>query len=259
VSDDQRPRQDHEGEVVVITGGSRGLGRAMALAFAQRGATVVVASRKLDACRELAEHLTATTGRPALGVACHVGRWSDCDRLVESAYEAFGTVDVLINNAGMSPLYPSLSEVTEELFDKVIAVNLKGAFRLSAAIGARMAQRGSGAIVNISSVAAVQPAPGDVPYAIAKAGLNALTGGLARAYGPSVRVNAIMAGPFATDVTRAWDMENFQERVRTSIPLQRVGQPDEIVGAALYLAGPAATYTTGAILKVDGGYAHSAG
>lgn len=251
--------QDHGGQVVVITGGSRGLGRAMAIAFAQRGATVVVASRKLDACRELAERLTAMTGRQALGLACHVGRWSDCDRLVESVYKAFGVVDVLINNAGMSPLYPSPSEVTEELFDKVLAVNLKGAFRLSAAIGERMGQRGSGAIVNISSVAAVQPSPGDLPYAVAKAGLNALTKGLARAYGPSVRVNAIMAGPFATDVTLAWDMESFAEHARTSIPLQRVGNPDEIVGAALYLAGPAATYTTGAILKVDGGYAHSAG
>jgi NAD(P)-dependent dehydrogenase (short-subunit alcohol dehydrogenase family) len=253
------PAPDFAEKVILITGGSRGLGRAMAMAFAEHGASVVVASRKAEACLEFAEHLTATTGRPALGVGCHVGKWDDCDRLVARAYEAFGAVDVLVNNAGMSPLYSSVAEISEDLFDKVLAVNLKGAFRLSAAIGARMVERGSGAIINVSSVSAVQPAATDVPYAIAKAGLNALTKGLARAYGPQVRVNAIMAGPFLTDVMRAWDMERFQTRAAELIPLQRVGDPQEIVGAALYLAGSGASYTTGAVLKVDGGYAHAAG
>ncbi len=245
--------------VAVVTGGSRGLGRAMSLAFAEHGATVVVASRKEDACRDLAEQITATTGRPALGVGCHVGRWEDCDRLIERVTAEFGSIDVLVNNAGMSPLYDSLTGVTEELFDKVIAVNLKGPFRLAALAGERMAAGGGGSIINVSSIAAVQPSPIEVPYAAAKAGLNNLTLSLARSLGPTVRVNAIMAGPFLTDISGAWDMDAFDEVARTSIPLGRGGRPDEVVGAALYLAGDASSFTTGAVLKVDGGSAYAPG
>jgi NAD(P)-dependent dehydrogenase (short-subunit alcohol dehydrogenase family) len=244
-------------KVAVITGGSRGLGRAMALAFAQHGADVVVASRKVDACIALAEEITATTGRKALGVACHVGRWDDCDALVDQVYGHFGHVEVLVNNAGMSPLYPSLVEVTEELWDKVIAVNLKGAFRLTALVGTRMAEQNGGSIINVSSVAAVQPSPVELPYGTAKAGLNALTLGAARAFGPRVRVNTIMPGPFLTDISKAWDLEAFAKNAKVGIPLQRGGEPEEIVGAALYFASDASSYTTGAILKIDGGAAWS--
>ncbi|MEA3019274.1 MAG: hypothetical protein QOI47_798 [Actinomycetota bacterium] len=241
--------------VAVITGGSRGLGREMALAFAQHGATVVVASRKADACVALAEEITATTGQKALGVSCHVGKWSDCDALVERVYGEYGHCEVLVNNAGMSPLYPSLAEVTEDLFDKVIAVNLKGAFRLTSLVGPRMAEQNGGSIINVSSVAAVQPSPVELPYGTAKAGLNALTLGSARAFGPKVRVNTIMPGPFLTDISKAWDLDGFNKRAKATIPLQRAGEPDEIVGAALYFASDASSYTTGAILKVDGGAA----
>ncbi|HET6875643.1 MAG TPA: SDR family oxidoreductase [Acidimicrobiales bacterium] len=241
--------------VAVITGGSRGLGRQMALAFAEHGASVVVASRKGQACDELAEQITATTGRPAMGVECHVGRWSDCDALVDRVNERFGRIDVLVNNAGMSPLYPSLADVTEELFDKVIDVNLKGHFRLMALAGTQMAAGDGGSIINVSSTAAVQPGVGELPYAAAKAGLNALTLGMARAFGPSVRVNCIMPGPFLTDISKAWDMPSFEAMAKRNIPLGRGGQPDEIVGAALYLASDASSYTTGAVIKVDGGAA----
>ena len=250
---------DLTGKVAVVTGGSRGLGRAICLAFADSGATVGVASRKGDACVALADHITQTTGRPAVGVDCHVGRWNDCDRLVRRVTDELGGIDVLVNNAGMSPVYPSLGAVTEELFDKVMAVNLKGPFRLSCLIGEQMERRGGGSIVNISSIAAVEPRPVEVPYAAAKAGLNNLTMALARAFGPTVRVNAIMAGPFLTDVTRSWDMVAFDEAARTSIPLRRGGRPEEIVGAALYFASDASSFTTGAVLKVDGGTAYSAG
>lgn len=241
--------------VAVITGGSRGLGREMALAFAAHGATVVVASRKSDACVALAEEITATTGQKALGVGCHVGRWDDCDALVERVYGEYGHCEVLVNNAGMSPLYPSLAEVTEDLFDKVIAVNLKGAFRLTSLIGPRMAEQNGGSIINVSSVAAVQPSPTELPYGTAKAGLNALTLGAARAFGPKVRVNSIMPGPFLTDISKAWDLEAFKKGAKVTIPLQRGGEPEEIVGAALYFASDASSYTTGAILKIDGGAA----
>jgi NAD(P)-dependent dehydrogenase (short-subunit alcohol dehydrogenase family) len=242
------------GRVAVVTGGSRGLGLAMATAFAHAGADVVVASRKLDACERAAEAIHAATGRSAVPVACHVGRWEQLDALYEAAYAAFDHVDVLVNNAGMSPLYPSLGAITEELFDKVIAVNFKAPFRLSALFGERMKAAGRGSIINVSSVAAVRPGPRELPYSGAKAALNAITAGFAQALGPEVRVNTIMAGPFLTDISKAWDMEAF-ERQAAAFPLRRGGQPDEIVGAALYFAGDASSFTTGTVLTVDGGAA----
>jgi NAD(P)-dependent dehydrogenase (short-subunit alcohol dehydrogenase family) len=145
--------------------------------------------------------------------------------------------------------------VTESLWDKVLAINLKGPFRLSAAIGTRMAAGEGGSIINVSSIAAVQPTPHELVYAGAKAALNAMTIGLARAYAPSVRCNVIMPGAFLTDISKAWDLDAFQRSAATSIPLRRGGEPNEIVGAALYLASGASSYTTGAVIKVDGGMA----
>jgi NAD(P)-dependent dehydrogenase (short-subunit alcohol dehydrogenase family) len=185
-------------------------------------------------------------------LAAHVGRWGEVDALISAVYDCVEHVDVLVNNAGVGPTYPSLSEVTEELFDKTLAVNLKGPFRLGAVIGEHMRSSGGGSIINISSVSAIRPRPTDLVYAAAKAGLDVLTIGLARAYGPSVRVNSIMAGPFLTDISLAWDMEAVGRRL-TSYPLGRAGDPQEIVGAALYFAGDASSFTTGAVLRVDGG------
>jgi NAD(P)-dependent dehydrogenase (short-subunit alcohol dehydrogenase family) len=245
------PSFDLTGRVALVTGGSRGLGREMCLGFAAAGASVAVASRKLDACVELAEEITAATGVKAAGFAANVGHWEDCDRLVDEVYDTFGTVDVLVNNAGSSPLYPSVAEVGEDLFDKVIGLNLKGPFRLSALIGTRMAAGNGGSIINISTFGAVRPETNAIPYCAAKAGLNNLTLGLAREFAPTVRVNCIMPGMFLTDISKAWP-EAFAKQARR-IPLQRGGDPSEIVGAALYLASPASSYTTGSILTVDGG------
>jgi len=249
----RRDEFDLSGRVAVVTGGSRGLGREMVLGFARHGADVVIASRKLDSCEALAKQVESETGRRALPVACHVGRWTDCDVLFEATYREFGRADVLVNNAGMSPLYPSLQECSEELFDKVLAVNLRGPFRLTALFGARMAETHGGSIINVSSVAAVQPSPVEIPYGTAKAGLNNLTLGTARAFGPKVRVNCIMPGPFMTDISKAWDLEAFAENAKRNIPLGRGGEPDEVVAAALYFASDASRYTTGAVLKIDGG------
>jgi NAD(P)-dependent dehydrogenase (short-subunit alcohol dehydrogenase family) len=249
---------DLSGKVAVITGGSRGLGLAMARAFADAGADVVIASRKQEACDAAAADIARATGRDCVGFAYHAGNWNDGDRLAEFAYARFGRVDVLVNNAGMSPLYESLTAVTEALYAKVQDVNLKGPFRLSALIGERMAAGDGGSIINVSSIAAVQPTPTELPYGMAKAGLNAMTLGLARAFAPKVRVNCIMPGPFLTDISKAWDMEAFELRARTAIPLQRGGEPEEVIGAALYFASAASSYTTGAILKIDGGSAYPA-
>jgi NAD(P)-dependent dehydrogenase (short-subunit alcohol dehydrogenase family) len=242
-----------EGKVALITGGSRGLGRAMALGFAAAGADVIIASRKLENCERVATEVEAL-GRRSLAAACHVGHWDELDGLVEAAYGAFGRVDVLVNNAGMSLLYPSLPEVTEVMWDKVVDLNLKGPFRLTALIGSRMASGPyGGSIINVSSTGSIRPAPNMLPYDAAKAGVNALTVGFAHAFGPTVRVNCIMAGPFMTDIAAAWDIPAFEKAVRASHALQRGGQPDEIVGTALYFASDASSYTTGAVLRVDGG------
>jgi len=243
---------DFSDQVVVITGGSRGMGRSMALAFAERGANIVVASRKIEACEAVAREVEAL-GRQALPVACHVANWDDVGRLVDAAYERFGKIDVLINNAGMSPLYKKVSDVTEELFDKVVGVNLKGPYRLMALVGERMVEAGSGSIINVSSTASEQPTPHAEPYAASKSGLNSLSRSFAHAFGPTVRVNTIIPGPFLTDISKAWDLEAFEKIAKDQYALERGGQPDEIVGAALYLAGPASTFTTAAEIRVDGG------
>jgi len=240
------------GKVALVTGGSRGLGRAMVLGFARAGADVIIASRKLDACEALAREVEAESGRQALPYACHVGHWPELDGLVDTAYARFGHVDVLVNNAGMSPVYPRVVDVTEELYDKVLDVNLKGPFRLMALVGTRMAAGDGGSIINISSTAAIHPGPATIPYSAAKAGVNAMTEAFAQAFGPKVRVNCIMPGPFLTDISKAWDMPAF-ERQAQQFALRRGGQPEEIVGAALYFAGDASSYTTGAILRIDGG------
>jgi NAD(P)-dependent dehydrogenase (short-subunit alcohol dehydrogenase family) len=248
---------DLGGTVAVVTGGSRGLGRAMVTAFARCGADVVIASRKVDACEELASEIRASTGRDALAVGFHAGHWDDSERLIDAVYARFGRCDVLVNNAGMSPTYPSLVEVSEDLFDKVVGVNFKGPFRLSALAGERMAAGDGGSIINISSVAAVEPSPRELVYAGAKAALNAMTMGIARAFAPKVRCNVIMPGAFLTDISKAWDLEAFNATAATRIPLRRGGQAEEIVGAALYLASSASSYTTGAVIKVDGGMAYA--
>lgn len=242
-------------KVILVTGGSRGLGFAMCRAFAEAGATVVISSRKGDSCARAAQLIEQDTGRVCLPVACHVGDWNACDALVETVYEKYQRIDVLVNNAGMSPLYESPASVTRELFDKVIAVNLAGPYRLAATVGERMARGTGGSIINVSSIAAVAPSASELPYGAAKAGLNNLTQGLAHTFGPKVRCNCIMPGPFLTDISNAWSDE-VKSAVEALVPLGRAAQPEEIIGAALYLASDASKFTNGAIIKVDGGAAY---
>lgn len=242
------PLFDFTGLVAVVTGGSRGLGHQMVKALALRGADVVIASRKLANCEAVADECRAL-GRRALAVSAHVGKWAECDALIEAAYDAFGKVDILINNAGMSPPCPS-HDMPESLFDSVMNLNFKGPFRLASRIGKRMADGQGGSIINISSTGALMALPGVVPYGAAKAALNAMTVSLSREYAPKVRVNTISAGPFLTDIAEAWSPAG---RERQPVALGRPGRPEEIVTAALMLASPASSYTTGALIRVDGG------
>ena len=247
------PHFDLTGKVALVTGGSRGLGREMVLAFAEHGADIIIASRKLDSCEALAAEVTARTGRRALPVACHVGVWDQVEQLAETAYAEFGRVDILVNNAGMSPLYDRVVDVTEALYDKVMDVNLKGPFRLTSIVGSRMAEGDGGSVIMVSSTASHSPAPNTIPYGGAKAALNNMTVGFARAFAPKVRVNCIIPGPFLTDISKAWDMEAFEARAANSILVGRGGQPGEIVGAALYFASSASSFTTASQLVVSGG------
>jgi NAD(P)-dependent dehydrogenase (short-subunit alcohol dehydrogenase family) len=240
---------DFTDKVVMITGGSRGLGFAMARAFAERGAHLVIASRKLDNCERVAESSRAF-GRRAIAIACHAGRWQEIEQLVEASYAEFGRIDVLINNAGMSPVAPSSMETSEDLVDKVFALNFKGPFRLSAIIGSRMAEGQGGSIINVSSYGSLHPQPEYAPYAGAKAALNALTIAHAMEFAPKVRVNAILPGSFRTDIAKHWPAD---KESKTDAVLRRFGEADEIVTTALYLASPASGFTTGALIRVDGG------
>jgi len=241
---------DMSGKVALVTGGSRGMGRAISLAFARAGADVVVASRKIEACEEVAQ-LIREMGRRTLAIACHVGNWDDIAAMIDTVYAEFGRVDVLVNNAGMSPAAPCSADVGEELFDKVVDVNFKGPFRLTALIAQRMASAGGGSIINISSLSAIRPQPSVSAYGGAKAALNAASLGIAMEYADrGVRVNVIAPGAFATDIARHWA---DPEKVRKRAAMGRVADPREIVTAALYYASDFSAFTTGANLRVDGG------
>ena len=242
------PLFDFTGKVILVTGGSRGLGYQMVKAFAERGADVIIASRKLDNCETVAQECRAL-GRKALAISAHVGKWDECDRLIAESYAAFGRVDVLVNNAGMSPACPS-HEVTEQLFDSVLNLNFKGPFRLASQIAHRMSEGEGGCIINVSSSGGVMPLPRIVPYGSSKAALNAMSMSLAHEYGPKVRVNTLSAGPFLTDIAKAWTQE--MREVNPS-PRGRPGDPPDIVTSALFLASPASVNVTGAMVRCDGG------
>ncbi|GAT07018.1 short-chain dehydrogenase/reductase SDR [Mycolicibacterium novocastrense] len=243
---------DMSDKVVVITGGSRGIGRAVAQGFAEAGADVVIASRKLENCEAVAAEIERTTGRRALPVGCHVGRWDDSEALLEKVYDAFGRCDVLINNAGMSPVYDNLTSVTQELYDKVHAVNARGPFRLATLFGTRMAEADGGSIINVTAAGTLRPDTADLPYAMAKAGLNALTLALAGAWAPKVRANLVMPGAFDTDISKSWGPQ-AQAAAAAMNPMKRIGVPEDMVGLCVFLASDAAGYINGAQILVDGG------
>ncbi|MCG7633391.1 glucose 1-dehydrogenase [Gordonia McavH-238-E] len=242
---------DLTGKVALVTGASRGLGLAIARGLKEAGATVIVSSRKPDACAEAVAALEDVPGH-AHPLALHVGRWDELEPAVDGIIERHGSLDILVNNAGIAPLADNLVSVSESLWDKTIEVNVKGPFRLMAVAGDRMRAAGGGSIINISSIGAVRPSPAEAMYAAAKNGLNALTQAFAQEYAPTVRVNCVMPGSFATDMAENWDDE-FIGLVTDRLPAGRLGRPEEIAGLVTHLASDAAGYTTGALIPVDGG------
>jgi NAD(P)-dependent dehydrogenase (short-subunit alcohol dehydrogenase family) len=238
-----------DGKVALVTGGSRGLGRAIVLGLADHGAHVVIVSRKLENCDEVAQEVRRR-GRRALAIEGHMGRWDEIDAVVEKAYAEFGRVDILVNNAGMSPVAPSSAETPEKMFDAVVNLNFKGPFRMAALVGSRMAAGDGGSIVNISSIGALRPTPETAPYAGSKAALNAITTAHAFEFAPKVRVNAILPGSFRTDVAKHWPAD---KEARTPAAMKRFGEPEEIVTTVLYLVSDHSRFTTGAMIRVDGG------
>lgn len=241
---------DFTGKVALVTGGSRGLGAAISRSFAEQGADVIIASRNAESCERLAAEIEQAFGNRAIGIGAHMGRWDDIDRLVEAAYAHFGKVDVLVNNAGMSPISDSSLETPEALFDKVVGVNFKGPFRMTALVASRMMAGDGGSIINISSIGAIRPQPEYATYSGAKAALNAITVAHAFEFAPKVRVNAILPGSFRTDIAKAWSPEK-EANIKSAI--KRYGEPEEIVSTVMYLASEHSSFTTGTLIGVDGG------
>jgi dehydrogenase/reductase SDR family member 4 len=243
-----------EGRTAVVTGGSRGIGRAIALAFASAGGDVVVASRKQEGCDQVAAEIQAL-GRRAVGVACHVGDPDQVRALVDRALGEWGRIDTLVNNAATNPVYGPFTETELAAWDKVMDVNLRGPFLLSTVAARHMAGRGSGSIVNIASTEALSPDPKLGAYSISKAALIAMTRVLAKELGPrGVRVNAIAPGLVETRFAQALlEDPAVYARYIEKTALRRHAQPEEIAHAALFLASDASSYMTGHVMVVDGG------
>jgi len=243
-------------KVALVTGGTRGLGRAMARGLAEAGASLVITGRKPELTEEAAEALASETGRPCVGIACHMGDWAQIDTLVERVHGQFGRVDVLVNNAGINPAFMPVAEITSEFFDKLYAVNVKGPMRLAALVAPRMADTGGGSIINVVTVGAYEGGPGIGTYSSSKAALLNLTKVMALEWADgNVRVNAIAPGPFMTDMMEgaAGNMTGFLDATASATLQKRIAEPEEIVGTIVYLASDASSFVTGEDLRVAGG------
>jgi len=242
-------------QVVLVSGGTRGIGFAIAAGFAQRGGIVVITGRTVEGANEAAARLRANAMFPPIGAACDVADVDQVKRLAESVLEMFGRVDVLINVAGVNRRKPAI-DVTDEDYDYILGTNLRGSFLLSREIGKAMIARGSGNQINIASLNTDRPLKNVLPYAMSKSAIAHMTRGLALEWGPSgIRVNAIAPGFILTDLTRKlWSDETMHAWGVANTPQRRLGTPEDCVGAALFLASPASAFITGQVLYVDGGF-----
>lgn len=246
---------DLTGKVALVTGGSRGLGKAMCLGLADAGADVIVVSRRLENCEAVADEIRAK-GRRALALSAHMGRTGDLDAVIASAYDTFGHVDILINNAGMNPVMGELSELQVDLFQKLFDVNTKGPWYLASRMAPRMAEHGGGSVINVISVAGLKPSALVGFYAATKAALDALTKVMAAEWaGKGIRVNSLAPGSYHSDLfDSAANIPGYLEGAINACLQKRVAATEEIIGPVLYLASDLSSYTTGHTLVSDGGY-----
>lgn len=246
---------DLSGKVAIVTGASKGIGEGTAQALAEFGAKVVVSSRKQEAVDEVAARIRDAGGE-AFGVACHVGDLEQLDQLVARTMEAYGGVDILVNNAAVNPAFGPSLNTDVAAFDKIMNVNLRAPFELSKRVFESMSERGGGSIVNISSIGGISPEPGLGIYSVSKAALISLSKVLATEWGAAkVRVNAVCPGLVKTKFSAAlWQSDEILKRFTEHLPLGRMAEPDEIVPLILLLASPASGYCTGGVYTIDAGH-----
>ena len=245
---------DLTGKVAIVTGSTKGIGLAIARRMAEHGATVVVSSRKADVCEAVAADIRADGGK-AVVIPCHVGRKEELQALVDKTVAQCGGIDIVVANAGINPYFGPAAGASDEVFDRIMGTNVRSNFWLANMTCPHMAARGGGSFIVISSIAGIVGQPKIGMYGISKAADMALIRNIAVEWGPqNVRANAIVPGLVRTDFARAlWEDPERYKRTTSSAPLQRIGEPDEIAGAAVYLASPAASFTTGHSLVIDGG------
>jgi dehydrogenase/reductase SDR family protein 4 len=244
------------GKVALVTGGGRGIGKAITQRLAAAGANVVIASRKLENLEAAAKGFATLPGR-VVPIACHVGRLEQIENMVKETEARLGPVDILVNNSATNIGQGPALAATDEMLDKMVEVNIKSAFRLVRLVVPRMIERRSGgSIINIASIAGLRPQPGGLLYSFTKAGLLMMTRSWAQEFGPhNIRVNAIAPGLIQTEFSEYfWKNDNARRQFEQSTPLGRIGQPDEIAGLALYLASDDAAFVTGQVMVVDGGF-----
>jgi NAD(P)-dependent dehydrogenase (short-subunit alcohol dehydrogenase family) len=247
-------RFDLTGRVAIVTGASRGIGSAIANALAEQGADVVLSSRKQADLDAEAERINARFPGKATAVAAHAGRQEDLERLVSTVMERSGRIDILVNNAASNPYFGSLLDAELPAWDKTFEVNLRGVFLLTKLVYAASMEKNGGAVVNVASVGGLRPGFGLGVYNITKAGVIMLTRQLALEIGSKVRVNAIAPGLVKTRFAEAlWGNEEIMKRVVSSNPMGRIGEPDEIAGAVVFLVSDAASYVNGEVIVIDGG------
>ncbi len=246
---------DLSGKVAVVTGASKGIGQAMAEAFAEAGAHVVVSSRKQEAVDAVAAGIQEKGGQ-AIAVAANTGEIDALQQLADTAINTYGGVDILVNNAATNPVFGPVVKTDEAAFDKIMQVNVKGPFELAKMLYKSMKQRGGGSVINISSVGGISPEPFLGIYSVSKAALISLTKVMAKEWGVSgIRANVICPGLIKTKFSEAlWSNEQIANKMIQTLPLPRIGEADEVAGLALFLASDAAAYCTGAVYTADGGH-----